>query len=290
MPRGSSFVGLGQWMICCKASDGFWAMKRYASIYCKEAKGISHGAVPALAARLAILLVIVLLAACNNDDGGNPPISLSSNADLVDLSFHGSLDQPFSAERFDYTATVAYRFKSIQVTPVTANENASVTINGSDVRSGFASSQIDLSVGQNAPILVEVTAKDAKASNTYRLVVTVEAPSTNADLAAIGPSLAVGAVFEGSNATGVNGDELNNLATNSGAVYLFTRDVNNQWSQQAYLKASNTDLGDQFGRSVALSGDTLAVGGYLEDSNATGVNGNQANNESIASRAVYVYQ
>ena len=34
----------------------------------------------------------------------------------------------------------------------------------------------------------------------------------------------------------------------------------NTWSQQAYLKASNTGADDKFGRSVALSGDTLVVG------------------------------
>jgi hypothetical protein len=32
------------------------------------------------------------------------------------------------------------------------------------------------------------------------------------------------------------------------------------FAQQAYLKTSNTGAGDGFGRSVALSGDTLVVG------------------------------
>ena len=32
------------------------------------------------------------------------------------------------------------------------------------------------------------------------------------------------------------------------------------WSQQAYLKASNTEAGDDFGSSVAVSGDTVVVG------------------------------
>ena len=56
-----------------------------------------------------------------------------------------------------------------------------------------------------------------------------------------------------------------------------------------YFKASNT--GGLFGHSVALSGDgnTLAVGTNLEDSNATGVNGNQADNSASSSGAVYVY-
>ncbi len=60
-------------------------------------------------------------------------------------------------------------------------------------------------------------------------------------------------------------------------------------AQQAYLKASNTDSGDWFGWSVAVSGDTVVVGAYLEDSNATGVNGNQADNSAGNSGAAYVF-
>ena len=101
--------------------------------------------------------------------------------------------------------------------------------------------------------------------------------------------MVAGAIYEDSNATGVNGDQSNNSATWSGAVYVFTRDSSSQWSQQAYLKASNTGSNDYFGSSVALSGDTLAVGAYWEDSNATGVNGDESNNSVVASGAVYVF-
>ena len=73
-------------------------MKRYASICCKEAKGISHGAVPGLAARLTILLVIVLLVACGDGNNSSPnpdvPIPESSNADLVDLSIFATSFPP----------------------------------------------------------------------------------------------------------------------------------------------------------------------------------------------------
>ena len=36
------------------------------------------------------------------------------------------------------------------------------------------------------------------------------------------------------------------------------------WTQEAYIKASNTEAVDEFGYSVSLSGDTLAVGAPLE--------------------------
>ena len=107
-------------------------------------------------------------------------------------------------------------------------------------------------------------------------------------MALSGDTLAVGAYGEDSNATGVNGNQANNSATGSGAVYLFTRS-GTTWSQQAYLKASNTGALDQFGSSVALSGDVLAVGARGEDSNATGVNGKGANNGEPVSGAAYLF-
>jgi hypothetical protein len=103
-----------------------------------------------------------------------------------------------------------------------------------------------------------------------------------------GDTLVVGAFYEDGSATGVNGDEANNLAADSGAAYVFTRS-GITWSQQAYLKASNAESGDQFGNSVSISGDTLVVGAFYEDSNATGVNGDQADNSEGASGAAYVF-
>ena len=166
---------------------------QYAIFSWRNASRISRTAIPGLVVRLTILTVILLVAACKHDDSGSnsgsnkppPTFTESSNADLAGLSIHGSLDQPFSAERYDYTATVAYRFKSLQVTPATADENASVTVNGVTLRSGFASSSIDHSPGVNSPILIEVISEDKKETKVYRLVLTVQAPSTNADLASI---------------------------------------------------------------------------------------------------------
>lgn len=103
-----------------------------------------------------------------------------------------------------------------------------------------------------------------------------------------GDTLAVGAPAEDSRAKGVNGNQVDNSANGSGAVYVFTR-TNGVWSQQAYLKASNTEAIDMFGTSVAVSGDTLAVGATGEDGDATGSNGNQVNNRSSGSGAVYVF-
>jgi hypothetical protein len=107
-------------------------------------------------------------------------------------------------------------------------------------------------------------------------------------VAVSGDTVVVGAPSEASNATGVNGNEADNSVRDAGAVYVFVRSGTG-WTQQAYLKASNTDVGDFFGGSVAVSGDTVVVGAREEASNATGVNGNQADNSSPSAGAAYVF-
>ena len=104
-----------------------------------------------------------------------------------------------------------------------------------------------------------------------------------------GDVLAIGARHEDSAAVGIGGDADDNTAVDSGAVYVFERDATGIWSQQAYLKASNTGAFDGFGTVVALHGDTLAVGAHGEDSSATGVNGDQADNAEQDSGAVYIF-
>jgi hypothetical protein len=105
-----------------------------------------------------------------------------------------------------------------------------------------------------------------------------------------GSTLAVGAYREASNATVIGGDQSNNSASDSGAVYVFLRS-GTTWNQQAYVKASNTQADDQFGWALALSsdGNTLVVGARYEDSNATGVGGDQTNNTPTNSGAAYAF-
>src|SRR5205823_3209360 len=114
-----------------------------------------------------------------------------------------------------------------------------------------------------------------------------------------GNTLAVGAPYESSGAKGINGNQNDNSVFSAGAVYVFIR-TNNAWSQQAYIKASNTGEaavgdqlgdGDQFGFSIGLSadGNTLAVGAIGEDSGAKGINGDQSDNSQQGSGAVYMF-
>jgi hypothetical protein len=104
-----------------------------------------------------------------------------------------------------------------------------------------------------------------------------------------GDTLAISAFGDDSSETGVDGSALDHGAPDSGAVYVFKRS-GTAWTQEAYLKASNTDAVDFFGSSISLSSDTLAVGAYQEDSAATGVDGDEGNAlDGRESGAAYVF-
>lgn len=108
-------------------------------------------------------------------------------------------------------------------------------------------------------------------------------------LSADGNTLAIGADGESGDQKGTFATmpATNNLASNSGAVYVYSR-TGAVWSQQAFIKANNADADDLFGSFVALSndGNTLAVGAYNEDGDLTGTHGNAA---YAASGAAYVF-
>lgn len=72
-----------------------------------------------------------------------------------------------------------------------------------------------------------------------------------------GDTVAVGAPFNASAEAGFG----------TGIVYIFARN-GTTWSQQARLVANDSAVGDQFGATVALDGDTLIIGAPFADSKA----------------------
>lgn len=87
-------------------------------------------------------------------------------------------------------------------------------------------------------------------------------------LSADGNMMAVGAPQEDSEATGVDGDPGNGDTTeNSGAAYVFRRDADGRWVQDAYLKAIIAHANLAFGYSLDLNADgtVLAVGSQSGD-------------------------
>ena len=189
------------------------------------------------------------------------------------------------------TVGVGARYESSNATGVNA------------LLSGGAGTQADNSASRSGAAYVFV-----RDGSNWNQQAYLKASNTGIDdrfgwaVSASGDTLVIGAVWEGSDAVGVNaplaggtGTQASNSAPGSGAAYVFTRN-NRQWSQQAYLKASNTGIDDRFGSAVAVLGDTIVTGAPQEGSNATGVNaprtggsGSQADNTYWQSGAAYVF-
>lgn len=129
---------------------------------------------------------------------------------------------------------------------------------------------------------------------TWRQTAYLKASNTRANaefgtsVAISGDTIVVGSSGESSRATGVDGDQADTSAPGAGAVYVFRR-VSETWSQEAYLKASNTRAQALFGRRVTIDGDTLAVGSLRESSRARGVNGDQTDTGAPGTGAAYVF-
>jgi len=105
-----------------------------------------------------------------------------------------------------------------------------------------------------------------------------------------GNTMAIGSPGESSNSKGIDGEQNKHVAAKAGAVYVFAR-KEDTWVQEEYIKASNTDAGDEFGFSVALSADghTLAVGAPGEDSGAMGFNDDDDDDDDTFENAGAVY-
>lgn len=203
----------------------------------------------------------------------------------VDLSIRGGL-QPFvSQDGRSITFTDAQGGTALNYNGLTVFDAAGETVSAKGYPMGINLLwlQVDDATA-HYPLTIDPVVQQAyfKSSNSG------ESDRFGVSVAISGDTVLVGAKGEDSNATGVDGNEADSRAANSGAAYVFVC-PGSVWSQEAYLKASNTGVGDEFGVSVAICGDTVVVGAESESSNATGVNGSQANNSAVASGAAYIF-
>jgi hypothetical protein len=237
-------------------------------------------------------------------------IKIISNVNLSNLvTSAGTWYPAFSPDVINYTLRLPLSAGSIDLTP-TAQDPAqvlSLKINGAD---GTSDTPMDLTMnlGDNT-ITVQLTGEDSVTAKTYTIRAIrgflqeafIKAPNVNPydyfgySVALDGDTLAVGAYFESSSQNMISNGESaisDNSASGQGAVYVFKR-TGTSWVQEAYLKASNGEIADNLGYSVAISGDTIVAGAILEDSNQTTVtNGGSASadNSKNASGAVYVFK
>lgn len=183
----------------------------------------------------------------------------------------------------------------------------SLSSDGNTLVVGAPGEDSDTSGTAAAPPLVADTGADvgaiyvySRAGATWQLQSYIKASNPDdgdgfggvVSLSGDGNTLAVGAISEGSSTSGIS-TMPDNLASGAGAAYVFTRSAT-VWEQEEYIKASNTDANDNFGRSVSLSadGNTLAVGAEKEQSNALGINGDETNNALVGisgAGAAYVF-
>jgi hypothetical protein len=114
-------------------------------------------------------------------------------------------------------------------------------------------------------------------------------------LSADGTTLAVGTPGDWTKTGGINPnggtyDPKEVSVYGSGATYIFTKS-GTTWAQEAYLKAAVVTAGYQFGSAVSLSsnGNILAVGTWLESSQATGINGDAQDAAATNAGAAYIF-
>jgi len=87
------------------------------------------------------------------------------------------------------------------------------------------------------------------------------------------------------------------LVTTKTYTITVTRQTATAFAERAYIKASSSGAGDEFGNAVAISGNTMVVGAPFEDSAATGIDGNSVDdcattalNCASNSGAAYVFE
>ena len=86
-----------------------------------------------------------------------------------------------------------------------------------------------------------------------------------ADDGAAGDSFGISVAVSGDTAViGAYGDD-----GLSGSAYVFVR-ADGTWSQQAKLTAADVAIGNYFGYSVSVSGDTAVIGAYADDDKGSG--------------------
>ncbi|MFA9379925.1 MAG: cadherin-like beta sandwich domain-containing protein [Acetanaerobacterium sp.] len=89
----------------------------------------------------------------------------------------------FSSPQTSYACTADEKTTAVSVTPTATDKNATIKVNGMPVRSGAASTSIQLA--EVSTVKVEVTAEDKTTKRTYTITITNDSlriRSTNADL------------------------------------------------------------------------------------------------------------
>ena len=215
--------------------------------------------------------------ASGEPDDGNP-------ATLSELQVaEGTLTQTFDPATTRYDANVGYLVTTTTISAKPTLTDATVSIDGKRVGAPDYSARVPLKEGANT-VEIMVTAPDGKTTTRYILVIQRASADTfvqrnilRADTpqfhARFGFSIAIAGNVAAISAprTKASGQR------SSGSVYLF-RYIDGSWVQTQRLDEPSPKTGNRFGYSVAMDGDTLAIGAFGYDGKQRG------------SGRVYVYE
>lgn len=251
------------------------------------------------ATRIAVAVFLVGLAACGDSGTSPPPDARIATLDIAGIDF----DRPFDPDESDYQVSVGFLTNAVSIAARPIDPEASILIDGLSLTPGVPMLRA-LPVGTTA-IAIEVVNRTSRRS--YLITMTRSPPQSFAEVAVLaseprlreshvgtsldasGATIVAGAPFDSGNARGVNQLPVDQGLRDSGAAYVFVREVSSGWAQLAYLKASNADAQDTFGRAVAIDGDTLVVGAPLESSAAQAIDGDELDNSAPGAGAAYVF-
>jgi len=217
------------------------------------------------------------------DAGARDSRLASLSLDVAPLTPGFTPDRQSYAARYRMASAYAtFDTKTVGVTPVALDPFADIDVLGADAQGKSGQVALVPLASSRQEIGVSVLASGSTDSRYYRVDLEVDvsdflkASNTRANarfgsaLAISGDTLVVGARDESSNASGVNGNQSDASQPGAGAVYVFVRS-GTTWRQEAYLKGGALGPREAFGTSVAISGDTIAVGAPGELTNAGSV-------------------
>jgi cadherin-like protein/FG-GAP repeat protein len=234
--------------------------------------------------RIIQIIVLGSIVACGGGGGGeneDADIPQASTLKLatLDLSI-GQVNELLSSNNTNYTSTMAYMTESIEIR-ASAEDGASVTVNGEIVNAETSSSTIALQEGSNF-IDIDVVSSDGTQSRNYTLNVTRQTQKRFSQSLFIKETEPTRYGNFGTNAV-IDGNTMVVVAANDVHIY---ENSTGSWVLETILEPIH---GTSLGNALALEGDTLVIGKWWEKNSVGGINQVQTDEELDGSGAVYVF-
>ncbi len=234
--------------------------------------------------RIIQIIVLGSIVACGGGGGGgneDADIPQASTLKLatLDLSI-GQVNELLSSNNTSYTSTMAYMTESIEIR-ASAEDGASVTVNGEIVNAETSSSTIALQEGSNF-IDIDVVSSDGTQSRNYTLNVTRQTQKRFSQSLFIKETDPKEHGSFGTDAV-IDGDTMA-IATRRD-VHIYENN-NGNWELKTILEPTHET---SIGTDLSLENGTLVVGMRWEDTGVGGINQTQTGQEIPNSGAVYVY-